>query len=430
MTESQPTILIVDDMQTNLSILSSMLKKKYRIKLAKSGLKALELAANGDIDLILLDIIMPEMDGYEVCKRLKSDEKTQDIPVIFVTANTAKEDEEKGFELGAVDYITKPSTPSTVKARVNAHINLRLRQIKLEKLSKALQEKNEQLSRYTKVIDQNVITSSTDTEGIVTYVSDAFCQISGYRKEELIGNTHRIVRHPDMPASFFDDLWDTIKKGNPWEGEIKNITKDGSFYWVKAYITPDFKNGKKIGYTAVRQDITDKKRIEEISITDGLTNIFNRRHFNEIFPKVISSAKRKDEFVCFLLMDIDHFKQYNDNYGHQAGDDVLISFAACIKENLNRVDDLAFRLGGEEFGIVYKTENKEKALQFANTQRENIENLKLKHEHSSASKYITASMGLCCKKASEIGDMDEVYKQADDLLYEAKKAGRNQVKSN
>jgi len=429
-THPQATVLIVDDMQTNLAILAGMIKDKYHIKLAKSGEKALELVANGEVDLILLDVVMPEMDGYEVCKILKNDSKTKDIPIIFVTANTSKEDEEKGFMLGAVDYITKPSTPSTVRARVNAHITLRLRQIEVEKLSQAMHDQNEKLSRYTNVIDTHIITSSTDLDGVITHVSEAFCKISGYEKEELLGQSHSLIRHPDMPKEFFENLWDTITQDKPWSGEIKNRNKEGGFYWVRAYITPDFKENVKIGYTAVRQDITDKKRVEEISITDGLTTIFNRRHFNETFPKAISSAKRKDELICFLLIDIDHFKQYNDHYGHQEGDNVLIQFALCLKQSLQRVDDLAFRLGGEEFGIIYKAESKEKALQFANTIRLNIENLKLKHEHNSASAYITASMGLTCKKANEIQNMDEAYKETDDLLYKAKQSGRNQVQIN
>lgn len=430
MSNQQPTVLIVDDMQANLSILASMLKDKYRIKLAKSGEKALEIVSTGGVDLILLDVVMPQMDGYEVCTLLKSNPETKDIPVIFVTGNTSKEDEEKGFELGAVDYITKPSSPSTVRARVNAHINLRFRQIELEALSRAMQDQNETLARYTKVIDQHVITSSTDTKGSIIYVSDAFCKISGYTKEELMGKNHRLIRHPDMPESFFKTLWGTITQDKPWEGEIKNRNKDGGFYWVKAYIVPDVKNGKKIGYTAIREDITDKKKIEEISITDGLTNIFNRRHFNDTFPKVINSAKRKDALVCFLLIDIDHFKLYNDNYGHQAGDDVLVEFAACLKKSLQRADDLAFRLGGEEFGVLYEADTRESALCFANTLKSNIEDLKLKHEYNSASPYITASMGLTCKHASTITHVDEMYKQTDELLYKAKENGRNQVTVN
>jgi diguanylate cyclase (GGDEF)-like protein/PAS domain S-box-containing protein len=430
MIDFKPTILIVDDMKLNLTLLSDILKDSYIIKLAKSAEKALQALQKGSVDLILLDVVMPDMDGYELCAHLKSDEKTKDIPVIFVTANTSAEDEEKGFKLGAVDYITKPFKPTTVLSRVENHVNLHLKQIELETISQTMQEQNEKLKRYTKLIDQYVITSSTDLKGNITYVSEAFCQISGYTKQELIGKQQNIVRHPDMPASFFENLWKTIKENNSWEGEIKNLNKSGEFYWVKAHIAPDFKDGVKVGYTAIRQDITDKKYIEQISITDGLTDIYNRRHFNEIFPKIINSAKRNDEIVCFLLMDIDHFKQYNDNYGHQMGDEVLIKFAKCLKESLKRADDIPFRLGGEEFGIVYKSDSKEKAIEFANTVRQNIENLQIPHEYSSASQYVTASMGLVSEYASKIGDMDEVYKQADDLLYKSKESGRNKVSSN
>jgi diguanylate cyclase (GGDEF)-like protein/PAS domain S-box-containing protein len=429
MIDFKPTILIVDDMQVNLALLSEILRNEYNIKIAKSGQKALEIVSHGEVDLILLDVVMPIMDGYEVCRLLKQDDKTKNIPVIFVTGNDSAEDEEKGFLIGAVDYILKPFKHTTVKSRVKTHINLHLRQIELETMTKAIQEKNDVLKRYTELIDQYVITSSTDLDGIIISASEAFCKISGYSKTELIGANSNIVRHPDFPQSFYKTLWDTITDNKTWEGEIKNKKKDGGFYWVKAFISPTFNDlGIKTGYTAIRQDITDKKLIEEISITDGLTNIYNRRHFNDTFPKIIQSSKRSNELVCFLLMDIDHFKQYNDNYGHQAGDDVLIKFAQCLKETLHRADDLAFRLGGEEFGAVFKAQSKEKAYEFANLIRENIENLKLKHDFNSASKYITASMGLICTNANDINNMDEVYKQADDLLYMAKENGRNQVK--
>jgi polar amino acid transport system substrate-binding protein len=171
------------------------------------------------------------------------------------------------------------------------------------------------------------------------------------------------------------------------------------------------------------------KELEKISITDALTNIYNRRYFNEVFPKVINSAKRKDELVSFLIMDIDHFKQYNDTYGHQMGDDVLTKVSGAIKNSLHRADDYCFRLGGEEFGIVFKADTKEKAFEFANKVRQNIEDLKIEHSGNSASSYITASMGLICKNAKLINDEDEVYKQGDDLLYKAKEGGRNRVES-
>lgn len=289
-------------------------------------------------------------------------------------------------------------------------------------------ENEKKIEEYVSLIDKEVITSSTDLTGKIIYVSDAFCEISGYERDELLGKNHSIVRHPDMDSSIYKDLWETIISNKTWTGEIKNLKKDGSFYWVEAIISPSYDiKGNKVGYTSVRHDITDKKYIEEISITDGLTNIYNRRHFDGVFPKVINSAKRKNELVSFLIMDIDHFKQYNDTYGHQMGDDVLIKVASAIKNSLNRAEDICFRLGGEEFGAIFKADSKKKAEEFANTIRENIENLHIEHSGNSASSFVTASMGLICKNANDIKDVDTVYKQGDDLLYEAKESGRNRV---
>ena len=169
------------------------------------------------------------------------------------------------------------------------------------------------------------------------------------------------------------------------------------------------------------------KKLEKISITDDLTHIYNRRYFNEIFPKVINSSKRRNELVSFLMMDIDHFKQYNDTYGHQMGDEVLIKVAYAMKESLHRADDYCFRLGGEEFGIIFKSDTKDKAKEFAYKIRENIENLHIEHSGNSASDYVTVSLGLVCKNANDIQSDNQIYKEADDLLYKAKETGRNKV---
>lgn len=332
----------------------------------------------------------------------------------------------KNFNQMATTLKSSQATIEKYANELEQKVEQRTKELELAKDD--IEVKSVNMKKYIDLIDKYIITSATDSEGNITEASIAFCTISGYTKEELIGKNHNILRHPDMPASIYKEMWDTISAGNIWRGEIKNLKKDGSSYWVDAIIEPKFHDDGTIkGYYAIRQDISDKKIIEEISITDGLTNIFNRRHFNETFPKIIQSAKRNNELVCFLLMDIDHFKQYNDNYGHQAGDDVLILFAACIKDSLKRADDIAFRLGGEEFGVIFKTDDKRKALEFANKVRQNIENLQITHEYSSASKHITASMGLICTHASKIKDMDEVFKQADDLLYESKESGRNKV---
>jgi diguanylate cyclase (GGDEF)-like protein len=167
--------------------------------------------------------------------------------------------------------------------------------------------------------------------------------------------------------------------------------------------------------------------VEEMSITDALTGIYNRRYFDEHLPKVINSAKRKNELVNFIMMDIDHFKQYNDTYGHQMGDDVLVKIAKTLKDSLHRADDYCFRLGGEEFGVIFKANTKEESIKFANTLKQNIENLHITHSGNSASPYVTASFGLICQKANDILNTNEIYKQADDLLYTSKNLGRNRV---
>jgi diguanylate cyclase (GGDEF)-like protein/PAS domain S-box-containing protein len=285
-----------------------------------------------------------------------------------------------------------------------------------------------QIDDYIKIIDENIITSSTDTDGNITFVSKAFCEVSEFTKEELLGENHRIIRHPDMPVELFEDMWQKITNDEVWEGEVKNKTKSCGFYWVHNKIYPIYDDIKqKVGYTAIRQDITDKKRIEELSITDGLTNIYNRRYFNEIFPKLITGAKRDELLVCFILMDIDCFKLYNDTYGHQMGDDVLIQVARAIKESLHRADDYCFRLGGEEFGVCFKAKSKEDAVTFANLIRINIENLHIVHAKNPASPFVTSSAGLVFVDMSDNVESDYLYKQADDLLYMAKENGRNRV---
>lgn len=301
-------------------------------------------------------------------------------------------------------------------------------QILIQKQNKTIQMEQYKINQYIQLIDKYIITSSTDLDGIITDVSDAYCKISGYSKDELLGQNHRIMKHPDVDSSIHKIMWETISQDKTWKGEIMNQNKFGKTYWIDGTISPKFdENGKKIGYTSIRQEITNKKLLEQISVTDGLTDIFNRRYFNEFFQKTINSAKRNNELVSFLMLDIDHFKQYNDTYGHQMGDEVLIEVAKCIKDSIRRADDNCFRLGGEEFGVVFRIESKAKAIQFANKIRQNIENLHIEHLKNSVSPYITISIGLVCKNANEIKDDIELYKDTDDQLYKAKELGRNRV---
>jgi diguanylate cyclase (GGDEF)-like protein/PAS domain S-box-containing protein len=291
-----------------------------------------------------------------------------------------------------------------------------------------MKKKEKEIKNYINLIDENIITLSTNLRGVITYVSNAFCRISGYEKSEIIGKRHIIINHSDMPISLLKSIWRKVKIGQNWEGELKQKRKDNKHFWVESSISAIFdSSGKKTGYISISQDITDKKMIELLSITDSLTGIYNRRYFEEMFPKLINLAKRESTLISFLIIDIDHFKQYNDTYGHQMGDEALIKVATALKKSLNRVDDYCFRLGGEEFGVIYRSKSSENSLIFANRIKQNIENLKIEHKSNSASDYITISSGLITKNPANQIDKDIVYKDADNLLYKAKELGRNRV---
>jgi len=281
-----------------------------------------------------------------------------------------------------------------------------------------------QVADYVRLVDENVITSSTDLDGNITYASEAFCKISEYKKEELIGTNHRIIRHPDMQKQFFEEMWNTLSADGVWSGEIKNLKKGGGFYWIKTSIYPIFDElGVKVGYTAIRQDITDKKLVEELSVTDGLTGIHNRRKFNEICPSFIS-ADRMGAFGALAILDIDHFKLYNDTYGHQMGDEALARVAKVLKE-FALEGEWCFRMGGEEFAMLLCVSSVEDAKSRCEELTRRVVRLAIPHEKNSTHKFVTLSVGAVVIKNSP--SCDDAYKTADALLYGSKEGGRNTV---
>lgn len=296
-------------------------------------------------------------------------------------------------------------------------------------LNKTLTSRNEteiKLKNYVHIVDEHVIISETDEKGIITEANNAFCKISGYTKKELIGKPHNIVRHPDMPQKLFKNIWEELQKGKSWRGEIKNKKKNGDSYWVKIIIHPKYYEEKIVGYTALRHDITDKKKVEYLSITDELTQLYNRRHFNLKIEKELNRAKRDNYNMSFLMLDIDYFKNYNDTYGHQAGDEALKKVSQVLKGHTQRASDSAFRIGGEEFVIISSFSNK-KSIEFSESIQKEIESLKIEHKTSESSSYLTISIGLVVRKGSEILNSKELYILADKALYKAKKEGRNRI---
>ncbi|MCT7515878.1 sensor domain-containing diguanylate cyclase [Aliarcobacter cryaerophilus] len=169
-----------------------------------------------------------------------------------------------------------------------------------------------------------------------------------------------------------------------------------------------------------------EKELQNLSITDELTQLYNRRFFNSKIEEEINRAKRENKHLCLIVLDIDFFKQYNDTYGHQKGDFVLQEISKVLKNRTNRASDFAFRIGGEEFAILVNLE-KNKISEFAEAIKNDIENLKIEHSGNKVSKYVTTSIGVNFKQADELKNIDELFKVADDNLYEAKRSGRNCV---
>jgi len=296
------------------------------------------------------------------------------------------------------------------------------------KLNQKINSQNTILQESVDLIDRNIITSTTDHKGLITDVSTAFCRVSGFSKKELIGQKHQITDHPDIPADVMKNLQRTIQAGQTWNGELHNRSKDGSSYWTDTTIFPKY-NGKKsiIGYTAIYQDSTDKKRIERLSLTDVLTGLHNRRSFNETLDKELNRAMRDKKILGFAMLDIDFFKQYNDHYGHQKGDEVLKAIGQTLKQTLGRSSDFCYRLGGEEFGIIFSDLSVKEAVNFTEIIRQSIQDLAIEHLWGCEGDVVTASFGLLSITPAPGITVDTIYQKADQALYHAKEGGRNRV---
>ncbi len=428
-------ILIVDDIEENIFSLQVLLEdleinnKEFNginIFTATSGEEALSIAFKENIELILLDVRMPLLDGFEVAKYLKSNKRTSHIPIIFLTAEFKSEEFiQKGYKVGALDYFTKPIEKFQFLSKIRLYVNLFLSQ----KIQKRYFDHT--LSNYMNIIDKHVISFDIDINNNITRASKALCEISKYNKEELLGKNSSILEGDKLQEEILKQIEDAKSKNTLWTGELKKKTKSNKEYWVKASLQATYDiEGKKIGYSIIEHDITDKKRVEKLSITDALTGLFNRRYFDKVAPKVISSAKRTESFLSFAMLDVDFFKKYNDTYGHQMGDEVLQKVAKVFTDLTKRLGDYCFRIGGEEFCIMYVTNDKEGAVALLQNIIKAVENLKIKHEKNEASKYVTISAGLICEKSKDAKDLHSLFYDADKLLYKAKENGRNQLTTN
>lgn len=295
-------------------------------------------------------------------------------------------------------------------------------------LNQKVAEQTRVLEEYVFLIDENIMTSTADGEGNIVDVSSAYANTCGYNKSELIGKSFSLLRDENVSIETYDSVWDVLNKGKIWKGELQHKTKLGETYWTSGTITPNRDDdGELTTFTAIHQNITDRKNMEELAITDELTGLYNRRYFNTIIARELQRAQRSSKTLTFAMMDVDHFKQYNDHYGHQKGDVVLEAIGETLKKVLNRGSDYSFRLGGEEFGVIFTDLLPAEGLVFADKIRASIENLNIEHQWSDVASVVTISIGLLSVTPGPGITVDEIYKEADEALYKAKATGRNQI---
>lgn len=307
-------------------------------------------------------------------------------------------------------------------------------------------ENSNLLTEYKKAVDLSNIVSKTNPKGVITYVNDKFCEISGYTRDELIGKPHNVIRHPDMPREAFKDLWDTIKAKKSWNGVVTNMKKDGSQYIVDTTVIPILDvDGDVVEYIAIRHDITEleetkqqlrninkamKHKVDELySMTntleqkaykDNLTGINNRENFEEIFSLEISTTKLNKSVLSLMIFDVDNFKLVNDTYGHQAGDILLKDLVTLIESNIKNGDVFA-RWGGEEFVILTPATEINGAYNLA----ENLRKLVQSYVFNYVDNNLTVSFGIA--QLSKDDTKKTLFEKADKALYEAKKNGRNRT---
>ncbi|WP_017219884.1 GGDEF domain-containing protein [Moritella dasanensis] len=281
-----------------------------------------------------------------------------------------------------------------------------------------------------------------NTDGVYLQCNDAFAQtMLGSDKDGIINKSlFDLGEHVPHELAEIYHAKDLLLLKNPGKQVYETSVKcaDGAiriFSFYKASVLDD--DGNILGVVGVMLDVTELKNktrelseknrcLETYSTTDPLTGLYNRRKFNTVFPDSLRVAKRSKRLLNFAIIDIDNFKKYNDNYGHVAGDNALVTISAMLQSKLLRADDYIFRLGGEEFGLLFYADDEIMASQFASDIRLAVQELAIPHKANDDNRYITISLGLVTIKRNN-KDMLDLYKMADDLLYRVKRSGKNQI---
>jgi diguanylate cyclase (GGDEF)-like protein len=411
-------ILVVDDNIVNLKVLCKVLENKgFKVRSAQDGAGTLKTVSENTPDLILLDIQMPDMSGFDVCKRLKENKNSQDIPIIFITASDEVEKKIEGFDLGAVDFISRPLQMPEVLARVRNHLTLR-------NLQRTADEEKTRLKRILAALPLPYLISRVSDSKILEMNAKAcsaldvsYDDLHKYRSTDFYAN-------PEVRPQLIEMVQ---RNGLVSNEEITLLTRSGKEFTTLFSATPLQLMGEDVFFVTFT-DISERKEmelaLEKAATTDYLTGTLNRRAFTERASAERYRANRNKKPVSLLMIDIDHFKKINDTYGHDVGDDALKELVRVIAANLREYDAFG-RLGGEEFALLLPETDIEGAKVLAERVRLAIQDNEMVMSDGRGLT-MTVSGGLSAWKPDVT--FDEVLKLADMALYEAKNGGRNQIR--
>ncbi|MEW8144952.1 MAG: EAL domain-containing protein [Candidatus Thiodiazotropha endolucinida] len=417
----QHTILIVDDNQSNLELLYELLSREgYLVKAANSAHLGLNSALSSPPDLILLDIKMPEMNGYEMCAELKKKKVTESIPVIFISASSVALNKVEAFAVGGVDYIVKPFETSEVLARVKNHLQLSL-----------LQKQTEQSLNTSQSMLQAIISHSPaiifikDIEGYYIMLNEEFERVTNIKIADAIGKTDDELFDKESAQIFRMHDNDAIEKAQhkQFEETLNFGDEERTFLSLKFPLINS--QGKVFALCCISTDITQRKQAEvklhHLATHDTLTQLPNRAAFMEILAHTVASGKRKGQRHAILFIDLDNFKNINDSLGHEIGDQLLKKTAERLKENIH-IGDFVSRMGGDEFMLLLQDINHPQEA--ARVSEKIINAMSAVFEIGDQRIFITPSIGIATTSDDGI-ETQKLVRNADIAMYCAKSRGRN-----
>ena len=449
-------VLVVDDIATNVKLMQARLLAEYfEVVTASNGPDALEICRRGECDIVLLDVMMPGMDGYEVCQTLKSDPRTAHLPIVMITALDQPSDKIRGLEAGADDFLSKPVNDVALSTRVKS----------LARLKMATDELHLRLATGESLGIGDLTPELLDPKGgrggsvlVVDDVEASWVNLLHTLKREhavevAVDPQEALFRLSEQPfdlvvttlaAERFDCLrfcsqmrsLDRLRAtpilltASPGdEAQLMRAIDIGANDYVMRPVDPSELLAR--ARTQVkRKRLNDRLRESlnatmEMAIKDALTGLSNRRYLDRHAPNIVARALSANKSVAAIVLDIDHFKYVNDTYGHPAGDAVLREFARRLQRNV-RAKDLACRFGGEEFVVVMPDTDEALAGVVAERMRREMANEAFEIADPARSIAITVSAGVSSLKPDD-RTIDDLLKRADAALYSAKRNGRNQV---